>query len=249
MSTTTPNRQQPPGADRQEPRVGSPWWPKVLAGVAVAAVILAVGVWLVEGRGLTPGMAGSGGEGMAGQAGQGMAGMEENAMAAGGGSRASGDTGGMGGMEAMEGPDAPNLPPVFGYYEGSGIAFVHPEASSREVASLLTRMMGSPVLTVPSLAEVPDEALSEVYVFTNGVVPEGFRGPFGFQPDVFAHAPVDDEYSPLVEVVTVTWEDEEEARELTSLSQIREVEEAGEVTVEATGDVVNAPMLTWPGGR
>lgn len=221
MSTTTPNRQQPSGAD-QQPRAGSPWWPKVLAGVAVAAVILAVGVWLVEGRGLTPGMADA-----------------DGSMA----------SGGMGGMEAMEGPDAPNLPPVFGYYEGSGIAFVHPEASSREVASLLTEMMGSPVLTVPSLAEVPDEALSEVYVFTNGVVPDGFRGPFGFQPDVFAHAPVDDEYSPLVEVVTVTWEDEEEARELTSLSQNREAEEAGEVTVEATGDVVNAPMLDWPGGR
>lgn len=225
MSTATPSRQEPSGTDEQEPAAGSPWWPKVLAGVVVAAVILGVGVWLVEGRGLTPGMAGNGD------------------------SMASGDMEDMGGMDAMEGPDAPNLPPVFGYYEGSGLTFVHPEASSREVASLLTEMMGSPVLTVPALADVPDEALSEVYVFTNGIEPNGFRGPFGFQPDVFAHAPVDDEYSPLVEVVAVTWEDEDEARELTSLGQIREAEDAGEVTLEATGDVVNAPMLTWPGGR
>lgn len=236
MSAAAPSRQGSPGPDQQEPGAGSPWWPKVLAGVAVAAVILGIGVWLVEGRGLTPGMAGSGEEGMAG-------------------SMASGDTAGMqstngaGGMDAMEGPDAPNLPPVFGYYEGRGLAFVHPEASSREVASLLTEMMGSPVLTVPALADVPDEALSKVYVFTNGVEPDGFRGPFGFQPDVFAHTPVDDEYSPLVEVVTVTWDDEDDARELTSLGQIREAEDAGEVTLEATGDVVNAPMLTWPGGR
>lgn len=225
MSTATPSRQESSGPDQQEPEPGSPWWPKVLAGVVVAAVILGVGVWLVEGRGLTPGMAGNGD------------------------SMASGDMEDMGGMDAMEGPDAPNLPPVFGYYEGSGLAFVHPEASSREVASLLTEMMGSPVLTVPALADVPDEALSKVYVFTNGIEPDGFRGPFGFQPDVFAHTPVDDEYSPLVEVVTVTWEDEDEARELTSLSQIREAEDAGEVTLEETGDVVNAPMLTWPGGR
>lgn len=225
MSTATPSRQESSGPDQQEPEPSSPWWPKVVAGVVVAAVILGVGVWLVEGRDLTPGMAGNGD------------------------SMASGGMDDMGGMDAMEGPDAPNLPPVFGYYEGSGLAFVHPEASSQEVASLLTEMMGSPVLTVPALADVPDEALSKVYVFTNGIEPDGFRGPFGFQPDVFAHTPVDDEYSPLVEVVTVTWEDEDEARELTSLSQIREAEDAGEVTLEATGDVVNAPMLTWPGGR
>lgn len=236
MSTAAPRRQRSPGTDEQEPAPGSPWWPKVLAGVTVAAVVLGVGVWLVEGLGLTPGMAGSGQESM-------------------GGSMASEDMGGMQGTngaedtDAMEGPDAPSLPPVFGYYEGSGLAFVHPEASSREVASLLTEMMGSPVLTVPALADVPDEALSEVYVFTNGVEPDGFRGPFGFQPDVFAHTPVDDGYSPLVEVVTVTWDDEDDARELTSLSQIREAEDADEVTLEATGDVVNAPMLTWPGGR
>lgn len=246
MSTTTPSRDRPTGTGQQEDETRAPWWAKVAAGVVLAAAILGLGVWLVEGRGLTPGMAGSGDESMAGSAEEGMGGAGQEDMAGDGDAMASG---GMGGMEAMEGPDAPNLPPVFGYYDGTGIAFVHPEASSEEVADLLTEMMGSPVLTVPALADVPEEARSNLYVFTNGVEPDGFRGPFGFQPDVFAHAPVDDEYSPLVEVVTVTWDDEEEARELTSRSQIREAEDAGEVTLEATGDVVNAPMLTWPGGR
>ena len=46
-------------------------------------------------------------------------------------------------------------------------------------------MMGSPVPVVPELARVPDEATSPLYVFTNGVQPEGARGPLGYQPDVF----------------------------------------------------------------
>lgn len=248
MSTPTPPRESPANTDRRGP--AAPWWPKAAAGVVLAAAILGLGVWLVEGRGLNPGMAGSGDGSMAGSGDGSMTGSAGQGMGdAGQEGTADKDAMASRGMESMEGPDAPDLPPVFGYYEGSGIAFVHPSASSREVASLLTEMMGSPVLTVPALADVPDEARSDLYVFTNGVEPDGFRGPFGFQPDVFAHAPVDDEYSPLVEVVTVTWDDEEEARELTSLSQIRDAEDAGEVTVERTGDVVNAPMLTWPGGR
>jgi hypothetical protein len=34
-------------------------------------------------------------------------------------------------------------------------------------------MMKSPVLVVPELAQVPEAALANVYVFTNGVQPRG----------------------------------------------------------------------------
>lgn len=61
---------------------------------------------------------------------------------------------------------------------------------------MLTAMMGSPVLIVPSLARVPAEALATVYVFSNGVTPDGPRGPLGFQPDVFDSAPGDEAHSP-----------------------------------------------------
>jgi hypothetical protein len=53
------------------------------------------------------------------------------------------------------------------------------EASDPKVAKLLTNMMGSPVLTVPSLANASESMLANVYVFKNGV--KGKR-PFGFQP-------------------------------------------------------------------
>ena len=58
----------------------------------------------------------------------------------------------------------------------------------------LTNMMKSPVIYVPSLANVPADALAQVYVFTNGLTG---KGPFGFQSDVFPNPPGTDGYSPL----------------------------------------------------
>lgn len=159
-----------------------------------------------------------------------------------------GDTGKMGdrmaGMGTQEG--VPRVPPVKGYAEGQEIRFIHTEASASDIASMLTDMMGSPVLVVPELARVPEEALSEVYVFTNGV--EG-DGPFGFQADVFDSAPGDEGYSPLRLLHLVSWEDESQARELRTLSEVLEAEENGEVTIERQDVVINEPFLTWPGGR
>ena len=78
------------------------------------------------------------------------------------------------------------IPPVKGYMEGKVIRFIHTEASDTKVAGLLSDMMGSPVLVVPSLAQAPSATLSNVYVFTNGIRGEG---PFRFQPDVFDNPP------------------------------------------------------------
>lgn len=152
----------------------------------------------------------------------------------------------MAGMDDMPHTDV-RLPPVQGFYEGEEIFFAHPEASDPEVADRLTGMMaGSPVLVVPELADAPADAVDDIYVFTNGV--EGM-GPFGFQPDVFPSAPGDEDYSPLRRVLLVSWQDEGEARELTSADEVVAAEEAGELDVETTGTVVNMPFLTWPDGQ
>lgn len=153
---------------------------------------------------------------------------------------------GMAGMDDMPHTDV-RLPPVQGFYEGEEIFFAHPEASDPEVADRLTEMMaGSPVLVVPELADAPADAVDDIYVFTNGV--EGM-GPFGFQPDVFPSAPGDEDYSPLRRVLLVSWQDEGEARELTSADEVVAAEQAGELDVETTGTVVNMPFLTWPDGQ
>lgn len=157
------------------------------------------------------------------------------------------DMGGqMGGMAAA---DAPRFPPVTGFYEGEEILFVHTEASDPNVADMLTAMMGSPVITVPELADVSDSALGDVYVFTNGVTPANAQGPMGFQPDVFDSAPGDDAYSPLRSVVLVTWEDTAEPRLLKSAAEVEEGVALREITLEKPGAVVNIPFLKWPGGE
>jgi hypothetical protein len=138
------------------------------------------------------------------------------------------------------------IPPVKAYTEGKEIRFIHTETSDPKVAELLTNMMGSPVLVVPSLKQAPESMVSTVYVFKNGI--KG-RGPFGFQPDVFDNPPGAVGYTPLRAIHLVAWKKEEAARELRAAAEVKAAETAGELTIERPEVVVNMPMLTWPSGR
>ncbi|MBW3590675.1 MAG: hypothetical protein KY393_02310 [Actinobacteria bacterium] len=59
--------------------------------------------------------------------------------------------------------------------------------------------------------------------------------PWGFQPDVFATAPGDDDYTPLRKLIMVTWTDESEARGLNSAKQVADAERSGEVQLDDPG--------------
>ena len=146
----------------------------------------------------------------------------------------------------QEGPAKAELPAGKAYAEGKEIYFVHTEASDPGVAETLTNMMTSPVIHVPSLANVPDEALANVYVFTNGM--EG-SGPFGFQADVFDNPPGTDGYTPLRRLNVATWVDGVTAREITSVADVLAAESAGELTIEQPGVVINMPFVVWDGGQ
>jgi len=157
------------------------------------------------------------------------------------------DMAGMGASDAAEGLA---FPQVAGLYEDEEILFIHNAASDADIANLLTNMMGSsPVIHVPALADVPSAALATVFVFTNGIEPDGAMGPFGFQPDVFDSVPGDDGYSPLRRVVTVSWADPATAIVLTSVAAVESAEADGRITLEETDIVVNFPLLRWPDGE
>jgi hypothetical protein len=138
------------------------------------------------------------------------------------------------------------LPVGRAYAEGQEIFFMHTEASDANVAQLLTDMMDSPVLLVPSLADAPASMLANVYVFTNGL--KGM-GPLGFAPDVFDNPPGSVGYSPLRLLNAVTWLDPAAARELKSAAEVLAAEAAGEVTIEQPGIVINMPFVVWAGGK
>lgn len=138
------------------------------------------------------------------------------------------------------------LPAGKAFAEGKEIYFVHTETSDADIAALLSDMMASPVLEVPGLADVPESALANVYVFDNGL--EGM-GPLGFQADVFDNPPGTDGYSPLRRLNVVTWVDPAKARLLTSVAEILAAESAGEVTIAQPGVVINMPFVVWDGGQ
>lgn len=138
------------------------------------------------------------------------------------------------------------LPAGKAWADGKEIYFVHTEASDPGVAETLTNMMESPVILVPSLADVPAESLANVYVFTNGIAGDG---PFGFQADVFDNPPGSDGYTPLRRLNVVTWTDESAARELIHVDDVLAAEAAGELTIEQPGVVINMPFVVWDGGQ
>lgn len=147
------------------------------------------------------------------------------------------------GMEMDSGYSVDKLAPMaMAYYDDTVVYFVHPEASDKGVAEILTKMMGPDVLTVPSLAKIPAELLGNAFVFTNGV--DGM-GPLGFQPDVFDSVPDDETYTPLRALNLVTWQDGSKPRELKSVKAIQDAVQAKEVVIEKPGVVVNMPILVW----
>jgi hypothetical protein len=156
------------------------------------------------------------------------------------------------GMNMMGDTDTskiPRVPPVAGYAEGELVYFIHTEVSDPEIGAVMTDMMGSPVPVVPELADAPETMLARVWAFTNGVQPDGPRGPLGFQPDIFDNPVGTDGYRPLRSLILVSWGVGSEPRLLTSAAALEDSIAQGEVAVEETGIVVNAPLLTWPAGQ
>jgi len=137
------------------------------------------------------------------------------------------------------------LPAGAAFADGKEIFFVHTEASDPDIADLLTKMMDSPVLYTPGLADAPESSLAEVYVFDNGL--EGM-GPLGFQADVFDNPPGTEGYSALRRLNVVTWVDPAKARLLKSEAEILAAKEAGEVAIQQPGVVINMPFVVWDGG-
>ena len=144
--------------------------------------------------------------------------------------------------------DAPVIMPMIdGYYKGNKVNFVHTEVSDSGMAEMMTSMINFPTLYVPELKNIPEEQMAKVYVFTNGIPgsePYG-GGPFMFQIDVFDSIPGQAEYSQFRVPHLVTWNENAKPRVLTSESNILKAEANGELTIQKSDTVVNAPMITW----
>lgn len=137
-------------------------------------------------------------------------------------------------------------PLVKAYHEGEDAYFIHTEASDADVAHMLTKMMGPQVVHLPELAQTPEALLSANYVFKNGV--KG-NGPFGYQADIIASVPGDEDYRPLRFIKLVTWNEDADPRKLKTTDALMQARENGELTIQDHDIVVNMPVLVWPGGH
>jgi len=144
--------------------------------------------------------------------------------------------------------DAPiTMPLIDGYYNGEKVFFVHTEVSDKNMADMMSMMINFPTLHVSDLANMPQSEMSKVYVFTNGIAGSGpyGGGPFFFQIDIFDAIPGQEGYSQFRIPHLVTWSENSSPRLLTSVEELLEAEVNGEVTIEKTDLVVNAPMMVW----
>lgn len=142
------------------------------------------------------------------------------------------------------------MPMVDGYYNGEKVFFVHTEVSDKEMAEMMSMMVNFPTLHVSNLKNIPQSEMSKVYVFTNGIRGTGpyGGGPFMFQIDVFDSIPNQMGYSQFRIPYLVTWNENSTPKILTSVKEIIEAESNGELTIQKTDNVVNAPMIVWNSG-
>jgi len=139
------------------------------------------------------------------------------------------------------------IPLIDGYYNGEKVFFVHTEVTDKAMAEMMTMMVNFPTLHVSELMDISKDDMAKVYVFTNGIAgsePYG-GGPFMYQIDVFDSVPNQIEYSQFRIPHLVTWNDNSTPRILTSVDEILEAETNGELTIQTSENVVNAPMVVW----
>lgn len=139
-----------------------------------------------------------------------------------------------------------DIPLNRGYVNGSEVFYITTDVSNKTHADILTNNTGFPVNFAPLLGQAPDEAVANIYIFTNGM--EGGDGTLGFQPSVADSQPGDSNYSPLWKAHMVEWQNGADVRELRSEQEILQAQENGELVVTETDVVVNCPFVQWEGG-
>ena len=150
-------------------------------------------------------------------------------------------------LELARGAVPAYLPLHAGLYNGTGLLYVVTDASGAEYAEMISQRQGWRVEHAPALGGAPEDAVADVYVFTNGVEGGGIRG---YQDDVFSSTPGQPrEYSALRQVSEVTWKIGQRPSVLSSEADVLGARNDSRVTVERVGAVANMPQVRWDGGQ
>jgi hypothetical protein len=144
------------------------------------------------------------------------------------------------------GPEQVRLTVLKGWFDGEGVLYVTTDVSHADVAAAMGANFAprlAHALPGGPLQPGRRSSVDKVYAVTN------FQ-----QPSIFASAPKpvgpasgDASYSPLWQMVKVTWQPGRPPRELRSEEMVLDASEKGDVLLEATPVVVNCPIVQRTG--
>jgi len=139
------------------------------------------------------------------------------------------------------------IPMHEGIFNSTSLFYIITDSSDQEFAKVITEKQKWKVELAPPIANTPDEALQQVFVFTNGITGNGI---YGFQGEVFSNTPSQEsKYSPLSSVIEVTWKKGQNKTIFGSTEEILEANEGGRIEFKETGIVLNTPQIKWSDGQ
>ncbi len=138
------------------------------------------------------------------------------------------------------------IPLHLGFFNGSPVYYIITDTNDKKSASIISEKQKWKVANAPTLSNLPKSSLGKVYFFHNGIMGNGTNG---FQNDVFSSTPAQDQYTPLVSVIDVTWNIGKIPEILDSGKKILDANMTGKVTLTNTKIIMNMPKIMWPGGQ
>ncbi len=127
-----------------------------------------------------------------------------------------------------------------GYVDGKTALFLATDSSDNKTSQSISDSVGYKVNYAPGLSMIPKEYVQQGYDFVNGVKGEGS---FGFQIPVATSLPGDADYSPLVQLNFVKWNNNTKPTVLKSAEEIERAQIKGEIQISKTDVIVNSPSI------
>lgn len=137
------------------------------------------------------------------------------------------------------------IPMRSGLFAKEPVYYIITDSSNQTLAERVSRDWK--VQFAPKLRWAPASSQDLLYVFTNGEKGDGI---YGYQADVFASTPSQkDTYSPLRNLVLVSWKSGQKPQLLDSVDAILQAEKQSRIKLSPTNVTINAPQIVWPGGQ
>ncbi|MGQ0772085.1 MAG: DUF7482 domain-containing protein [Nitrososphaerota archaeon] len=137
------------------------------------------------------------------------------------------------------------IPMWSGFFGKDPVHYIITDSSNQTLAEKTSKAWK--VQFSPKLRWAPVSSQDPIYVFTNGEKGDGI---YGYQVEVFASSPEQtDDYSPLRNLVMVSWKAGQKPQNLESAEEILKAEKESRIKITRTNVTINAPQISWPGGQ